>query len=179
MVGKSDLTVVAVLLGAHGVRGDCRIKSFTGEGSAAFGYGPLLDEAGQVLVTPQKARAGKDHFVVTTKEARQKEEWDAMKGTLLHVPRDVLPATEDDEVYIDELIGVTVVDGEGTALGTVKAVHNFGAGDLLEIDPVGGGKSVLVPFTEEDVPGVDLDAGEIEVVTFALWSDESGRPEDA
>ena len=168
-----DLIVIAVLLGAHGVRGDCRVKSFTEVGSDAFGYGPLFGADGAVLVTPKKARPAKDHFVVSPEEFRQKEDWDGMKGTLLHVRRDVFPPTEADEVYIDELIGVSVVDEAGMPLGKVMAVHNFGAGDLLDIDPAGGGKSVMVPFTEEDVPEVDLGVGKIVVATFDLWADET------
>ena len=175
---KTDLVVMAVLLGAHGVRGDCRIKSFADVEADAFTYGPLMDALGTVLVTAQKVRPAKAHFVVTPKEVRQKEDWDAIKGTLLHVPRELLPETEDDEVYIDELVGARAVDEAGALLGVVKAVHNFGAGDLLEIAPDGGGKTVLVPFTEEDVPGIDLDAGEVEIVTYALWADESGSPEE-
>lgn len=171
-----DLIVVAVLLGAHGVRGDCRVKSFTGEADAVLAYGSLYDAGGAVLLTPLRARMVKDHFIVTPEETRQKEAWDALKGTLLHVPRAVLPATGDDEVYIDELIGVAVFDGEGQSLGCVKAVHNFGAGDLLEIDCAAGGKTVMVPFTEEDVPEIDLDIGQIVIVTFDLWADESGAP---
>lgn len=177
MVDNSDLITVAVVLGAHGVRGDCRVKSFTGAPEDALAYGPLLGEDGEVLLTPKRGRSVKDHFVVTPQEARQKEEWDALKGTLLHVPRAVLPETEDNEVYIDELIGVAVFDEAGTALGRVKAMHNFGAGDLLEIDRSGGGKSVMVPFTEIDVPEIDLEAGRIVVATLDLWADESGSPE--
>lgn len=177
MVDTSDLVVMAVLLGAHGVRGDCRVKSFAGTPGDAFAYGPLLDETGEALVTPQRFRPAKDHFVVTPKEARQKEDWDGLKGTLLHVPRAALPETEDDEVYIDELVDVAVFDAAGAALGRVKAVHNFGAGDLLEISPTGGGKTVLVPFSEEDVPEIDLNEGRLIVLTFDLWADESGGVE--
>ncbi len=173
MVDKSDLIVIAVLLGAHGVKGDCRVKSFTGTPADAFGYGPLLGADGAVCVTPKRARSAKDHFVVTPQEHRQKEDWDGMKGTLLHVPRDVLPETAPDEVYIDELVGVAVFDETDTPLGIIKAVHNFGAGDLLEITPQTGGKTVLVPFTQEDVPEIDLAAGRVIVITFALWADET------
>lgn len=172
-----DLIVIAVLLGAHGVQGNCRVKSFTGFAEDAFSYGPLLGEDGRVLLSPVNVRAAKDHFIVTPKEALQKEGWDALKGTLLYVPREVLPSTDDDEIYIDELIGVDVFDEAGEPLGAVKAVQNYGAGDLLEITPVAGGKTVLVPFTEQDVPEIDLDAGRLIVTSYALWADESGAPE--
>lgn len=177
--GAADLVVMAVIIGAHGVRGDVRIKSFSEVPADAFSYGPLLDEQGAVCVTPKKARKAKDHFVVSPEEFRQKEDWDGMKGRLLHVPRDVLPETDDNEVYIDELVGVRVCDETGAVIGKVKAVHNFGAGDLLEIAPVTGGKTVMVPFTEEDVPEVDLNEGKIVAAAFALWADDSAeRDED-
>jgi len=153
------------------------VKSFTGEAADALSYGPLLDAGGAALVTPTRARMVKDHFIVTPEESRQKEDWDGLKGTLLHVSRAVLPPTEDDEVYIAELIGVAVFDEAGVALGNVKAVHNFGAGDLLEIDRAEGGKTVMVPFTEEDVPEIDLSEGRLVVTSFELWADESGSPE--
>jgi len=171
-----DLIVMAVLLGAHGVKGDCRVKSFTGAPEDAFGYGPLLGVNGDVLLTPLRARAVKDHFIVTPEEARQKEEWDGLKGTLLHVSRDTLPPTQDDEIYIDELVGVAVFDAEGRALGHVKTLQNYGAGDLLEITPIQGRKTVLVPFTQDDVPEIDLDADRIIVATYDLWADENDAP---
>lgn len=175
--GEDSLVVVAVILGAHGVRGDVRIKSFTEFPEDAFAYGDLCGESGEKLFQPVKARPTKDHFIVTPKVTRQKEEWDAMKGTLLHVARSVLPEAEDDEVYIEDLVGLVVMDTAGNEIGRLKAVQNFGAGDLLEIDPTGGGKTVLVPFTEEDVPDVDISSGKIIVATFDLWADETGAKE--
>ena len=168
-----DLVVMAVLLGAHGVKGDCRVKSFTGVPEDTFGYGPLLGVDGQVLLTPLRVRAAKDHFIVTPEEDRQKEDWDGLKGTLLHVPRTVLPATEDDEIYIDELVGVAVFDVESGALGHVKTIQNYGAGDLLEITPLQGRKTVLVPFTRDDVPEIDLEGDRIIVTSYDVWADES------
>ena len=174
-----DLIVIAVLLGAHGVRGDCRVKSFTGVAEDMLGYGPLLGKDGAVLVTPKKARPVKDHFIVTPEETRQKEDWDGLKGTLLHVPRSVLPETDEDEVYIDELVGVAVFDTEDRELGTVKTIQNYGAGDLLEITPMHGGKTVLVPFTQDDVPEIDLTASRIVVTSYDVWADESSQAEEA
>lgn len=175
---KADLVIIAVLLGAHGVRGDCRVKSLAEVAEDAFAYGPLLGEDGAVLVTPVKMRPAKDHFIVTPKEARQKEDWDGLKGTRLCVPRAALPEAGEGEVYIDELVGLRAVDAAGAALGVVKAVHNFGAGDLLEIAPAAGGKTVLVPFTETDVPEFDLAAGRLVIADFDLWADETGSADE-
>ena len=175
---KSDFVVVGAILGAHGVRGDVRVKSFTAEPEAVFDYAPFCDEAGAVILSPKAARPAKDHFIVTPETARQKEEWDALKGTRLYVPRDSLPEPEDDEFYIDDLVGLDVFSGGETRIGKVKAVLNHGATDLIEVQVSGKGKPVLIPFTLEDVPVVALDQNRIVVANFDIWADET-RPEDA
>lgn len=167
------LVVVGALMGAHGVRGDVKLKSFTAEPEDLFAYGPLLDRDGAVLIEPTSARPAKTHFVITPAAPRSREDWDAMKGTLLHVPRDVLPPAEEDEYYVQDLVGLTVYAGGEQPVGTVKAVQNYGAGDLIEILPSAGGKSVLIPFTLDDVPTVDLSAGRIVVTSWELWTEES------
>lgn len=175
---NSDMIVMGVIAGAHGVRGDVRVKSFTAEPDSVFDYAPFCNAKGEVILTPKAIRAAKDHFVVSPTERRQKEEWDAMKGTKLYVPRARLPETEEDEFYIDDLVGLAVFSGGDAAIGKVKAVLNHGAGDLLEIAPESGGKSVLVPFTKEDVPVVDLSGGRLVVATFEIWADDSKPDED-
>ena len=174
---NTELVTVGVILGAHGVRGDVRVKSFTAEPEAVFEYAPFLSEQGEVLIEPTAVRTGKDHFIVSPRNKRQKEEWDRMKGGKLYVPRDALPDVDEDEFYIEDLVGLDVYAGGETPLGRVKAVLNHGASDLLEIQVSGGSKPVLVPFTFEDVPTVDLALGRIVVANFHLWADES-RPED-
>lgn len=173
----TDLVVVGAILGAHGVRGDVRVKSFTAEPDAVFDYAPFLDEAGSVLIDPVRARPAKDHFIVTPQTTRQKEEWDALKRTKLYVPRDVLPEAEEDEFYIEDLVGLDVYGGGDTKIGRVKAVLNHGAGDLIEVLGAGRPKPVLIPFTLVDVPVVDLDRGRIVVSDFETWADES-KPKD-
>lgn len=172
----TDLVVVGVILGAHGVRGDVRVKSFTAEPDAVFDYAPFLSETGEILIDPVRARPAKDHYIVTPETPRQKEEWDQLKSTRLHVPRDVLPETDENEFYIDDLVGLDVFAGGDAPIGRVKAVLNHGASDLIEIQPISQGKPVLVPFTLEDVPVVDLGAKRIVVATFEIWADES-KPE--
>ena len=169
--------MVGVLKGAHGVRGEVRVKSFTADPEAVFDYGPLLDAAGVPVVTPKGARPGKDHFIVRPKEQKQKEDWDAMRGTLLHVPRVSLPAAEEDEFYIEDLVGLDVFTGGSERAGCVRAVQDFGAGDLLEIDLAGGG-SVMVPFTLADVPVVDLTARRVVVPTLDEWIGTDEEPDE-
>ncbi len=173
----TDLVVVGVILGAHGVRGDVRVKSFTAEPDALFKYAPFLSEAGDVLIDPLRARPAKDHFIVTPETPLQKEEWDRLKGTKLYVSRDILPEIEEDEFYIEDLVGLQVYSGGDTPIGRVKAVLNHGASDLIEVQPTPNGKPVLVPFTLDDVPVVDLSARRIVIATFEIWADES-KPEN-
>ena len=171
--GTSDLVVIAAIAGAHGVRGNVRIRSFSGVPNDCFSYGPFLDEKGRVLLDPQHFHPSKNYFVVTPKTPKQKEEWDALKGALLHVEASRLPKTEEGEFYIRDLVGLAVLAGGDAAVGRVKAVHDFGAGDIIEIDLLDQPKSIMVPFTQEDVPVVDVQAGRIVVATLELWSSEN------
>ena len=161
---------MGVLKGAHGVRGEVRVKSLTADPAALFTYGPLLDEAGKVLLTPVSARPGKDHFIVRPKESLQKEAWDALRGKLLHVSRSRLPEADEDEFYIEDLVGLAVYSGGDEPAGRVRSVQNFGAGDLLEIDMPGAPSTVMVPFTQADVPIVELALGRVTIPELAEWA---------
>ena len=176
---NSELVVIGAIIGAHGVRGDVRVKSFTGDPLALFDYAPFLDEDGAEILDPVGLRPAKDHFVVSPKVTRQKEEWDALKGTRLYAPRDRFPEPDEDEFYIDDLIGLEVFVGGQEKIGRVKAVLNHGAGDLIEVLSLEKGKPVLVPFTHDDVPVVDLKQGRIVVANFDIWQDEARPDEDA
>lgn len=157
MSGKDRLIVVGQITGAFGVKGEARVRSFTDDPEACFAYGPLTDANGEVVLTPVKARPLNEGFGVTTKEKRQREEWEAMRGTLLHARRDAMPVAEEGEIYVADLIGMSVVHADGRELGHVSAVQNFGAGDLLEVKASKGG-SYLLPFTEDVFPEIDVDA---------------------
>jgi 16S rRNA processing protein RimM len=153
-----QLVAVAQIAGAFGVRGEVRVRSFTEDPEACFSYGPLMDAAGNAVLTPLSVRPLKDVFGVTAKERRTREDWEALKGTMLHVPRAAMPAPQDeDEIYVVDLIGCTAFHLDGRRLGDVKDVQNFGAGDLLEIQPPDG-PSFLLPFTRAIAPQIDLGA---------------------
>lgn len=157
-----DSIIVGQIAGAFGVRGDIRLKSFCAEPSDIVLYAPLTGSDGQVfdqmVLTGQ---ATKGALVARIGGIRTKEQADALKGIDLFAPRDRLPALPDDEFYHADLMGLVVVDTGGAELGRVKAVHDHGAGDLLEVLVPGASATVLLPFTREAVPTVDLAAGRI------------------
>lgn len=152
------LIVVGQIAGAFGVKGEARVRSFTGDPEACFSYGPLMDKDGVVVLTPVKHRPLNEGFGVTTREQRQREEWEALKGTLLHIPREAMPEAAEGEVYVADLIGMEVVHADGRRLGRVKSAQNFGAGDLIEIEPPTG-QVFLLPFTDGNFPEVDVAGG--------------------
>jgi 16S rRNA processing protein RimM len=148
---------------AHGVRGEVRLRSFTAEPEAITRYGALETEDGRVIAI-ESLRAAKDHFVARLAGVHDRDAAEQLKNVMLYVPRDRLPEpAEVDEFYYADLIGLAVVDLAGQPLGSVIAVHNFGAGDLIEVRPETGGATELIPFDEAHVPSIDLAAGRIVV----------------
>lgn len=153
---------------AHGTTGEVRLRSFTAEPNAIAGYGPLETEDGRVF-TIESMRRAKDHFVARLSGIADRNAAELLTNVRLYVPRERLPPTDDaDEFYHADLIGLSVVDPAGEAFGTVVAVHNFGAGDLIEVRPDGASKTELVPFDTTHVPTVDIAAGKIVVVPSSL-----------
>jgi len=149
---------------AHGVRGEVRLHSFTADPAAITSYGPLEGEDGRVFEI-EAMRPAKDHFVAKVSGVADRNAAELLKNLKLYVPRARLPEPDEpDEFYHADLIGLAVVDRAGEKLGTVVAIHNFGAGDLIEMHPEGGGKTELLPFDEVHVPAVDIAAGKIVVV---------------
>lgn len=155
-MGQPDRICVGSIAGAFGVRGEVRLKSFCAIPEDIATYGALYTEDGSrsfsiQLTRPVAGGLGAKLGGVTTKEAA-----DALRGTELYVDRDRLPSLPDDEFYHTDLIGLEVRDTGGVLLGTVRAVHNHGAGDLLEVYGPGRKSALLLPFTRAVVPTVDL-----------------------
>ena len=120
---------------AHGVRGEVRLHSFTADPAAITSYGPLESEDGRVFEI-ETMRPAKDHFVAKISGVADRNAAELLKNLKLYVPRARLPAPDEpDEFYHADLIGLAVVDRAGEKLGTVVAIHNFGAGDLIEMNP--------------------------------------------
>lgn len=166
--GPSDLGPSAgarVCLGVvgapHGVRGAVRIKSFTDEPAAIAGYGALEDEAGARQFKLQVISAAKGDGMIIAKLAgiADRDRAETLRGLRLYLPRAALPPPGEDEFYYADLIGLAAMLEDGAPIGKIIAVHDFGAGDVLEIASEGsvhGGQPVLVPFTRAAVPVVDL-----------------------
>lgn len=152
----SDRICVGAIAGAFGVKGDVRLKSFCAQPEDIASYGPLSSEDGSETWVLKISRPIKNGFAARLEGVHSKEAAEALRGTRLYAPRERLPDLPDDEFYHTDLIGLEVVDTGGAPLGKVKAVLNHGASDLLEIAGKGAEKPVLVPFTKECVPTVDL-----------------------
>jgi len=166
----TKLILVGRVAGAFGVKGEVRLAAYTAQPQALLGYRDLLRQDGSPGLTLLSGRVQKGDLIVRAREIASKEEADAMRGLLLHVPREALPEPEEDEFYLTDLIGLAAVTPAGETLGKVKSVHDFGAGDLIEIDP-GRGASWYLPFTREAVPEVDVAGGKITVVRPAETSE--------
>lgn len=157
---SDDLICVGILGGAFGVKGDLRLKSFCAEPSAIGDYAPLtLEDGTQIKLT--LLGPIKTGYSARVSGVKTKEQADALKAAKIFAPRTALPALPDDEYYYADLTGLEVVDTGGAVLGTVKSVQNHGAGDLLEVQGAGLKNTVLLPFTLEYVPTVDLTSGRI------------------
>ena len=147
------------------MRGEVKLWSFTEDPLAVADYGPLETENGARHFEIESLRPAKDFLVARLKGVADRNAAEMLRNIELFVPRERLPDIEDDDTYYHaDLIGLSVVTPENAAVGTVLALHNFGAGDLIEIAPAGGGQTLMLPFTESTVPEVDLAARRIVVV---------------
>ena len=152
------LIVVGAILGAHGVRGEVRLRSFTEESDAIARYGPLTDTDGRCFEIVS-LKPAKDAFVARLRGVDTRDAAERLKGLELRVPRERLPH-EEGAWYHADLAGLQVFDASGVRIGSVTAVRNYGAGDLIEIERPDR-TTALVPFTDAFVPQVDVEAGRL------------------
>jgi 16S rRNA processing protein RimM len=153
--------VLGVITGPHGIRGEVKLKSFTADPKDITAYGPvgLGDTGRNVRIRSLKPQG--PLFIAALEGVADRNAAEALKGVELHVPRSALPPAGEDELYQSDLIGLPVFLMDGTALGEVVAIPNYGAGDLLEIAVPGRKDTVLVPFVAAMVPVADPAAGRI------------------
>ena len=158
------LILVGQVGGAFGVRGELRVAAYTADPLGLIAYSPLRDETGRPVLTLTAGRAAKGGLIARAREVETRDQADALRGLRLYIERQALPPTEDDEYYLADLIGLAARSETGAAIGRVKAVADFGAGDLLEIEPADGGPSWWAPFSRQCVPEVRLAEGWLTVI---------------
>lgn len=163
--------LVGTITGAHGIKGEVKLRSFTDKPEDITAYGPLYDEAGKRFELTVRAR-GKGTVIAAIKGVNDRNAAESLRGTKLYVPRTALPELGGDEFYYADLIGLRAELADGTRVGTVTGVANFGAGDVIEI--AGGKKTLDLPFTAEVVRAVDLGAGRI---VIAMPDESEAREE--
>lgn len=167
-----DLVSVGVITGAHGIRGEVKLRSFTADPEAIASYSPLETAKG-IRIEIARLRAQKDGFIAVLKGVTDRNAAEALKGTELFVPRSRLPEPEDGEVYLDDLIGLPVVLKDGTPLGEIIGVENFGASDLIDVKVEDRKDTVLIPFAGGFI--VAADAGKVIVDLPDGFLDEDAK----
>ena len=159
----SDLVLVGVITAPHGVRGLVKVKSFTEDPSDLVAYGAVSDQAGRKVFDLQIVGEAKGQLIARLDGVSDRNAAEDLKGQKLYIHRSALPETEEDEFYHADLIGLRTLLADGTEHGLIKAVYDFGAGDLLEVALADGGMAYL-PFTRDVAPTIDLKAGTVTVV---------------
>jgi 16S rRNA processing protein RimM len=153
--------LVGAIAGAHGVRGEVRIKSFTADPLAVADYGPVSNDSGRQFRLKLRGQV-RGLLIAQLDGVADRNAAEALKGTRLYVPRSVLPAPSGDEWYVGDLEGLSAETSDGAVVGRIKSVANYGAGDVLEIEQLDG-TALLLPFTARTVPVVDIAGGRVVV----------------
>jgi 16S rRNA processing protein RimM len=163
MGASGDQVLVGVIVGAHGIKGEVKLKSLTADPLSITRYGPLRSTAGQ-LFEIAKIRPAKDDFIAVLKNVTDRNQAELLKGAELFVNRDRLPKLASHETYAHDMIGQEICLADGTRLGKLVAMPNYGAGDLLEVEREANTETVLIPFTTAFVPQTDFTSGKITVI---------------
>ena len=148
------LVLLGAITGAHGIRGDVKLRSYTADPQAIARYGPLEARDGRRFEI-MRLKPAKDGLIATLRGIADRDQAEALRGLELLVPRAALPEAAKEEVYLHDLVGLPVVAADGRELGEVVGIENYGAGDLLDIRPADGKDTVLIPFAEPFVTEAD------------------------
>ena len=152
---------VGAIAGASGIKGVVRIAAFTERPEDLVAYGPVMDEDGERVFEITLTGRSKKQVLATIAGITDRNGAEALKGTRLYADRARLPVPQADEFYYDDLLGLRVELGDGTVLGTVESVDDYGAGHVLDVARAGGGAPLVVPFTRAVVPVVDMAGGKL------------------
>jgi 16S rRNA processing protein RimM len=165
----TDKILVGKIVGAHGIRGEVRIKPLTSDPASVCSYRPITDSSGHILTLSMKG-IGKNGAIIASIDAvSDRTAAERLKGTELYAPRDAI--ADEGEVLLGELAGLEVVDAAGRRLGVVKGILNFGAGDIIEVKMDGRDKTALILYTEDGVRAVDRKKGYVEIDAEYLLED--------
>jgi 16S rRNA processing protein RimM len=170
-----DDVLVGAFGGPHGVRGEIRLKSYTQDAMSIAGFGALRDASGRFYEIAAARVLKDDLLIVTVKGVADRDAAQKLTNVKLYIARKDLPATNEDEFYCLDLIGLSAETRDGQVIGTIVAVPNYGAGDILEVAPPAG-DTLLFPFTRAIVPLVDLPGGK--VIVEPPEETEADSPED-
>jgi 16S rRNA processing protein RimM len=176
---KDTRILLGHIRGAHGIRGEVTLQSYTADPAAIADYGPLTDDIGQRTYRIAGLRSTGKGLVARLDGIGDRTAAEALRNTPLYVERDRLPPPTEGDYYHADLIGLRVVDRAGTDLGAVVAVQNFGAGDLLEVRYGGAKATEFVPFTDACVPVVDIASGRVVVVPPVMVDGDGPETDDA
>ncbi len=158
------MLLVGEIGAAQGLKGEVRVRSYTQDPADIAAYGPLSNEAGTRTIEIERVRVTPKALIARIRGVTTREAAEALNRTKLYVAREALPEANEGEWYVADLIGLTAVSPDGAALGRVAAVHNFGASDIIEVAQDDGGGTMLVAFTDDTVPEVDIAGGRLVLV---------------
>ncbi len=171
---RPEKVCLGTIVGVHGVQGAVRIKSFTADPADIAAYGAVSDESGERRFEVKVLGQARGAVLARLSGVAGRDAAEALRGLRLYVPRAALPKTNEDEFYHADLIGLPVETREGAPLGSVRAVHNFGAGDILELRDESG-RELLLPFSDAVVPEIDLANGRIVAVPPESLLEDRGQ----
>jgi 16S rRNA processing protein RimM len=174
-VEPQKLILLGHIAAAHGIRGEVLVKTYTDAPADIAAYGPLTDATGTKSYKLKVLRVTPKGVIARVDGVADRNAAEALKGTALHVDRATMGEADPGEYFYSDLIGLAAHAPDGTRLGIIKAVNDFGAGDLLEIAFDGSGRSEFVAFTDANVPEVDIAGGRVIVI---MPADDGSKPED-
>lgn len=173
---RPDKVCLGTIVGVHGVQGAVRIKSFTADPAAVAAYGEVSDESGARRFRVKVLGQARGAVLARLSGVADRDAAEALRGLRLYVARAALPETKEDEFYHADLIGLPVETRDGARLGAVSAVHNFGAGDILELRDESG-RELLLPFSDATIPEIDFANGRIVATPAASLLEERAQAE--
>lgn len=173
----AKMVCLGVIAAAHGIKGEVKVRAFTADPHAVAAYGPLTDKAGRAFKLRLRGAPKNGVLIAAVEGVTDRNEAERLRGTELFIDRARLPKPEAGEFYQADLIGLAALAETGERLGEVVAVHDFGAGAMLEVKRATG-PSVMVPFRDAAVPDVDLEAGRVTVAMDYWLAPEGVTPDD-